>query len=218
MADHVYKLSEVPKGQRWQYFLDYYKIPTIVGLALLIAIISILKSTVFAPKNDLCILLASKAYVDHEVTRQIMDDMSRMPIDYDGDGEVLVSLDFVHLDPEAQQQDPEYFQAQQMKLMAILSTAQSALQIVDEEAYQYLLEEELIGAYGELSETHGHEASDMIKIPLTSLAPFRSYAEELPDGLFMTLRPKDAMQIHESEKKQEKYNYQIKVLETMMEE
>jgi len=123
MADHVYKPSEVPKGQRWQHFLDYYKTPFIVGVLLIIAAIFILRTIVFAPEKDVTILMASEQYIDYEITGSLNEDFQSMPLDFDGDGEVLISFDFVHLDPTAQPQDPEYYKAQQMKLMAVLSSA-----------------------------------------------------------------------------------------------
>jgi len=216
MADHVYKPSEIPKGQRFQYFWDYYKIPVLVGVLILIAVVYFLKTVVFAPKTDVSILIASREYVDYEVTEQIAEKMRALPYDLDGDGKVEVSIDYIHLDPEAQQQDPEYYNAQKMKLVAILSTAETALQIVDEETYQYLEAEELIGTYGELSEDYGHAPDEAIKIPLSSFALFNQYNEQLPQGLFFTLRPKDAMQLGDSEKKLAVYMHQVAVLEDLM--
>jgi len=216
MADHVYKPSEIPKGQRFQYFWDYYKIPVLVGVLILIAVVYFLKTVVFAPKTDVSILIASREYVDYEVTEQIAEKMRALTYDLDGDGKVEVSIDYIHLDPEAQQQDPEYYNAQKMKLVAILSTAETALQIVDEETYQYLEAEELIGTYGELSEDYGHAPDEAIKIPLSSFALFNQYNEQLPQGLFFTLRPKDAMRLGDGEKKLAVYMHQVAVLEDLM--
>ncbi len=216
MADHVYKPSEIPKGQRFQYFWDYYKIPVLVGVLILIVVIYFLKTVVFAPKTDVSILIASREYVDYGVTEQIAEQMRALPYDLDGDGDVLVSMDYIHLDPEAQQQDPEYYNAQKMKLVAVLSTAETALQIVDEETYQYLEAEELIGTYSELSDTYGHVSDEPIKIPFSSFALFNQYQERLPQGLYFTLRPKDAMRLGNSEKKRASYMHQVAVLEDLM--
>ena len=125
-------------------------------------------------------------------------------------------MDYIHLDPEAQQQDPEYYNAQKMKFVAVLSTAETALQIVDEESYQYLVSEELIGNYSELSQPYGHKPDEPIKIPLSSLALFNQYQDRLPQDLYLTLRPKDAMRLGNSEKKLAAFTHQVSVLEDLM--
>jgi len=218
MADHVYKPTEVPKGQRWQYFLDYYKIPVIATVILIIAVISILKSTVFAPKTDVPLLFATEQFIDYEVCQEMQPDFEAMELDFDENGQVLVSFDCIHLDPNSQAQDPEYFNAQQMKLIAVLSSATSALQIVDESLYAYFESEELIGTYKELPDAHGHAPEEPVKIPLEELTPFKNYTDRLPSGLYMTVRPKDAMQLGDSKKKFENYMHQLEALEVMMQQ
>lgn len=216
MADHMYKPSEVPKGQRWQHFLDYYKIPTIIAVLLVIAVISILKSTVFSVKPDVTILAASKLYVSYDAWDEATAAFAEMPLDYNNDGKSTVTVEYINLDDSMQQSDPEVYVAYQTKLMASLSSAESALQIVDEDMFTYFVDQQLAATYAELEMFAGHEPqSDYVKIPLKELAPFRDMAD-LPDGLFLTVRPQEAMQIGNSKKKQAKYENQLAALEVML--
>ena len=215
MADHMYKPSEVPKGQRWRYFLDYYKYPTIFGVIILIALIYFLKSVVFAPKNDMVILAATRTYVREEVWQQAEATLKEMPLDLNGDNKVLVDINDILLDETLEASDPEVFQLQQTRFTSSLVLAESALQIVDEKMFAYLQEEDLLATYEELSECQGQNAGEFIKIPLEALKPFQSI-ENLPEGLYMTLRPKDAMQLGNNKKKLEAYKKQVEALLFMM--
>ncbi len=215
MADHVYKLREVPKGERFKFFWDYYRYHTIGAVVAIIAIISFLTTVVFAPKRDLVILSASQVLVPAEVWLAIEAGLDAMPLDLNEDGKVLVDVNDNYIDPEWRESDPETYLAIQAKLTASLSTAESALQIVDENLMAYFREEGLLGTYKELPDAAGHDMDEEIAIPLKELAPFKDI-EGLPDGLFMTLRPLDAMQIFGNEKKFNNYQRQIDALLLMM--
>lgn len=215
MADHMYKPSEVPKGQRWQHFLDYYKIPFIATVCGIIAVISILKSTVFSPKPDVSILAVGGAFVSYEQWDAATAAMADMPLDYNEDGRSLVEIDSIPIDESTQKSDPEVYVAYQTKLMASLAAADCALQIVDENMYAYFDEQGLVGTYSELPDTLGHNADESIKIPLKQLAPFNTMTE-LPDGLYMTLRPRDAMQLGHNKKKLAAFENQVDALMTML--
>ena len=215
MADHIYKPHEVPKGERWQYFKDYYLLKTI-GLALvIIALILVLKATLFSPKPDVSILVAYTSPVNTNIWKEASAGFQSMPLDLNQDGTVLVHAAPIHIDYNLEKTDPEMFAATQNKFMISLAVAECALQIVDEELFASLVNMELIGTYAELPDAMGHNPEDIVKIPLKELAPFNS-VNNVPDGLYMTLRPKDAMQIGNSEKKLRNYEMQLQALMTMM--
>ena len=216
MADHVYKFSEIPKGQRWKFFWDYYKIPTALIMIGVIALILILQTTVFAPKKDLAILSATQIYVARDTWQQAEEGFSSLPLDLNEDGRILVEINDNYMDSTMRETDPQTYMVIQSKLMASLSTAESALQIVDDDTYAYFEEQALLGTYAELPSAMGHNADEVIKIPLKELKPFKAI-QDLPDGLFMTLRPKAAMQLGDSEKKLADYEKQIEALFLMIE-
>ncbi len=215
MADHTYKLNDVPKGERWQYFKDYYLIKSIVILFIIVVAISIIKSTVFAPRPDVYILAVHAAPVTSETWDVVQTTLNTMPLDHNGDETVLTDFCSILLEENMEQADAEIYMANQNKLVATLSTAQYALQIVDETFYQIFAEMELLGTYAELPDAMGHNPEEIIKIPLKELAPFNTISN-LPDGLYMTLRPRDAMQLGNSKKKNQQYENHIQTLLLMI--
>ena len=211
MADHTYKPSEVPKGERWQYFLDYYKRPLIIGIVAVIAVISLVKGIFFKTETDVSIVSVSAQYISNDLWNAITPSLSEMLPDYNEDGQTAIYINPIYLDVKNADKDPDTYSAMQTKLMVDLSTAEYALQIVDEEFFAYLESELLVGTYSELPESFGKAADEVIKIPLKDLAPFGQF-KDLPEGLYMTLRPKDAMQLGNSKKKLAFYEQQIDAL------
>ncbi len=219
MADHMIKMNEVPKGQRYQQFKDYYRIPLICALVGVIMVISILKSTVFAPKPDAYLLVATKNDVSAEFTASVETLYAENGNDFNGDGENLISITPASYNPLQAKTDPEVGMAMQTKLMAVLSTAENILQIVDDDMFEYFSEQSLIGTYSDLGkyETEfGKAPSDIIKIPLSEIEFFKG--EEFngkTDGLYMTIRPRDGSQLGENKKKIAKYEEQIEAFLTI---
>ncbi len=215
MADHVYKPSEVPKGQRWQQFLDYYKTPCIFMILGIVILISILQATVFSTKADMTILAGYNQFIDSAFWEQAMDEFSSMSFDFNEDEKSVVKIESIFMDASVKGSNPEMYMAYQSKLMASLVGAKSALQIADDEVLEILEAQNLLGTYGELPDSMGHSADEVIKIPLSELAPFKKM-ENLPEGLYMTLRPEEAMQIGGSQKKLAAYQKQVEALVAMM--
>ncbi|MBE7048887.1 MAG: hypothetical protein E7393_05930 [Ruminococcaceae bacterium] len=215
MADHKYKPSEVPKGERWQYFLDYYKTPVIVGVVGIFLLISFLKSTVLAPEPDVSILASTSEFVHYDKWTSVQESISALPLDYDEDGETLVEIEYVQLDADAKPEEIEVHRSNQAKLIALLESAHCALQILDEEMFAYFYEQGLVATYGELPDAMGREADEVIKIPLSEINAFSS-VPELPEGLYMTLRPRDAMHMGDNKKKQAKYDHQLDTLMALL--
>lgn len=217
MADHYYKPWEAPKGQRWEYFLEYYKKPAIVTILVIAALISILYTAVFAPKPDSIILAAHYVPVEPTFWEDVAAAMGEMPFDYNEDGESLIEFNAILFDERLQNGDPEAHLAAQTRLSASIAATESALQIVDADTLPYFEEQGLLGTYGELPDTRGHGAHEPIQIPLSELTPFKEM-KHLPEGLFMTLRPRELMHIGDNKAKAKDYEDQIQILLTMMEE
>ena len=222
MADHMIKMSEVPKGQRYQQFKDYYRVPTICAIIGIIMVISILKTTVFAPKPDAFLLIATKNEVSTELTMGIETLYAEVGNDFGGDEKRLISVTPASYNPLQAKTDPEVGMAMQTKLMAVLSTAENILQIVDDDMFSYFEEQGLIGTYSDLgkSETEfGKSPDEIIKIPLSEIEFFKN--EEFSgvsddfSKLYMTVRPRGGSQLGNSEKKLAKYEQQIEAFLTI---
>ena len=193
MADHMVKLSEVPKGQRWQYFMDYYKYRVIIAVCLLIAAVPVVYYNFFEQKPDMSILATYQLEVPETLWQEASEKISPMISDYNEDGETVFLVEGIYADDSYAQKDGQMQMAYQTKLMAYLQDARHVLQIVDEEMYTYMEVQGCLARYGELENTLGHDKEEFIKIPLKDLKPFDEM-DSLPDGLYMTLRPKAAIE------------------------
>ncbi len=217
MADHVVRLKEVPKGQRLQYIWDYYRYPALIAVIVAVVVISLIKAIFFQTKPDATVLMTTNLYVDQQTIQQMRSDLTSLTGDVNGDGETEVLFSYIPYNSE--RDDPQTFMTMSQKLMAELSTAQSMLQIVDDYMFEYLKIQELVATYSELV-PYGYtpDAPDAdIKIPLKSLQVFSGEAyQDLPDNLYLTLRPKEASQLSDSASKHAYYDSQVNLLLSWM--
>lgn len=186
----------VPKGKRLKYFKDYYLISTIVLLIIILMLVSIVKVMFFREKEDLNVLLAA-AQSDFSTEHYIALEekiLENSDIDLNGNGnEKLVISDCImaankHNDGiESAEQD----MAASLKLSAVLETSLCTIQLVDEDMYLLLMQENLIESYENLSE-FGLKGEGIIKIPLSET----KINVDMKDPLFLTIRPKDASRIN----------------------
>lgn len=219
MADHNVKLSEVPKGKRLAYFLDYYKIHTIVAILLLAATVSILKSTVFRTKEDAFILIAGTGSLSEQTVSDIRTALNSMDIDVNGDGKIkndVVSVSFLSQETEnSKDTDMELEAAQSMKMSGVLSTGNYIIQIADEKMADYLIAQNVAAKPQDFSNKYYTVDENYVKIPIsaTKLAKvFGNYA----DNYFIVVRGKDRVSTG-SNKKMKNYENQIKVLNKIVE-
>lgn len=211
MGDHFVKLSEIPKGKRLSYFWDYYKIHTIVGILLIVAVISIVKATVFRTVPDSEILIVTSGNKIHsDYIAKAEDILSTLPIDFNNDGKAIAEIQSISVSQADAPQDAELEYATQLKLSAVLTTAECIIQIADEDAYNFLDAEGLTGTYDELS-AYGFSGSEKIKVPLSETPLSDQLISPYEDELYLTLRPK-AASLLTSEKKEENYENQLKLL------
>lgn len=213
MADHMIKMGEVPKGQRYQQFKDYYRIPLVCVLIGIIMVVSILKTTVFSPKPDAFIVVATQRDISGDFATMVEELYTAGSPDLNGDGKSLISVNSIAYNELQMKTDPEVGMAMQTKLMAVLSTAENIMQIVDDEMYEYFLNQGLIGTYvdlGEHASAFENPAEEIIKIPLSEIPFFaEKNFEGITDGLYMTIRPRDGSQLGGKEKKIKRYEEQI---------
>ena len=213
MADHMIKMSEVPKGQRYQQFKDYYRTPLIFGIAIAVMLISILKTTVFSPKPDAYVVTASKYDISNQFLDTLENKYAEIGQDVNGDEKVLLSVTPITYNELTMKTDPEVGVAMQTKMMGVLSTAENIIQIVDDDMYEFFLSQGLCGTYSDLgdkTDVFQKPLDEIIKIPLGEIPFFESdeFKEE-KDGLYMTIRPRDGSQLGNSKKKIENYENQI---------
>ncbi len=192
MADHIFKMSEVPKGQRFCQFMDYYKYRVIVTVCVILALVPLVYQNVFMPKPDVTILAATQTEIAPETWAKVTEALSGIVPDENGDGETLASVETVFASSEFQNKNGEYHMAYQTKLIALLKDAPCALQIIDDSMVEYFTVQGCLATFGELPDALGHDEKEHILIPLKESKLFRDMAE-LPDNLFLTMRPREAI-------------------------
>ncbi len=191
----------VPKGKRLKYFKDYYLISTIVLLIIILMLVSIIKVMFFREKEDLNVLVAA-AQSDFSNDHYIMLEdkiINSFDIDFNGNGnEKLVLSDCIMAANEHNDgiESAEQDMVASLKMSAVLETSLCTIQIVDEDMYLLLLQEELIEKYENLAE-FGIKGEGYIKVPLSET----KIDTQNQDPLYLTVRPKNSSRIDPEEYK-----------------
>lgn len=192
MADKVYKLKDIPKGQRLSHIWEYYKWHIIVVVAFVLACVSLVVQNLNKEKYDSYMLFTmSGGYMTEESRLALEEGIEDLNIDNNGDSYSNLYISTV-LFPEdmlapATAADA---QANMQRLVAELASGESVIQITDDDLYKTLETYETLATYESLDGLV--EGEGVIKIPYneTKLEDFVPM-EELGNQLYVTLRPGD---------------------------
>ncbi|MBR2472232.1 MAG: hypothetical protein IKB55_06070 [Clostridia bacterium] len=217
MAESVRKISEVPKGQRLQFFIDYFWLHTV----LVICAILCLWYLIYAfnqPRPDSKVLMASyNDFASEEVLSGIEEAFNEREMDFNEDGRVMMQINYNYLDESLKNTSPESFVTLQTKLVTSVGDTNQLYHILDEKAYQLFEGYTAVGTYAEFEgyET-GHAPDERIKIPLSEIP---AIAEKIPEKdaekLFLTIRPRANAEL-KTDRKTENYNKHIDALAEML--
>ena len=205
MADHTYKLSEIPKKKRLSHFWEYYKIPAIFTVVIAVIGISLIYSMFFAPKPDTSILFATSNVVTLESLEKLEAELYEAANDYNEDKKKIIDLNTNIVD-SSNDIDVQHYAAANQKLIATLATDSYIIQIVDEAMFNFLKEEQLIGTYGEFKNYDtGKPSGEDVKIPISELNLFKESPKLLADDFYLTIRDRYSSHIDGSEKRIKNY-------------
>lgn len=205
MADHTYKLSEIPLKKRFSHFWEYYKVPTLIILIFSIIVLALIKAMFFSPRPDINVIIANDSFVPLETWDKLYAAFEPNVSDYDDDGKVLIDINVNTVDKNTEM-DIQQYAASNQKLIAVLSTGEYVIQVVDETMFNFLKSERLIGTYEDLSAFNtGKKATEDVKIPLSDIPSLNEVAKELTEEYFLTIRAKDSAQLGNSEKRAKQY-------------
>lgn len=212
MADHMYKLSEVPKKKRLAHFWEYYKIPVIFTIVISVIVLSMIYSIFFSPKPDTYVLFASSNVVTLESLEKLESELYEKAFDYNGDKKNIIELNTNIVD-SSNEIDIQHYAAANQKLIATLAMDSYIIQIVDETMFNFLKEEQLIGTYKDFTGYNTGMPEDKdVKIPLSSLAQFDESPSLLGGEFYLTIRDRYSAHIEGSEKKTQAYDNHIDML------
>ena len=93
MADKVYRLKDVPKGQKLQFFFDYYKVHMAVAAFIISFIVIGIYELTHVPKFDMQItLFGQNMKISENVLATFESELEKLDIDLNKDEKVDVSV------------------------------------------------------------------------------------------------------------------------------
>lgn len=191
--DKYVKIWDVPKGQRWAHYWNYYKVHTIVGGFILILTISLIRDVFFQEKPDLVVTVASTKYFTTECDEELSRVLTSYARDYNGNNHKYIDKYQVTMSTEANA-DMQMVMASQTKLIAQFQNTDAAIFLLDQDIYDYLRSDEEEDLYADMAVLVGDEAAPFVsedgkRIYLKELPAFQDNAEiqALPD-LFFVIR------------------------------
>ncbi|MBQ9097474.1 MAG: hypothetical protein IJY55_03675 [Clostridia bacterium] len=217
MAESVRKISEVPKGQKLQFFIDYFWLHTVLIICGILCIWYLIYA-LNQPRPDAKVLMASyENFVPEEVIFGLEDAFNEQGMDFNEDGRVMMQINYNYLDERLKVEAPESYVTLQTKLMTSVADRSQLYHILDEEAYQLFFHYTAVGTYAEFEgyET-GHDPEEFVKIPLSEIPVLAAQIPEKDaDKLFFTIRPR-VNAVLDTEKKTVYYNKHIDALAKML--
>lgn len=207
--DKVYKLKDVPKGQRIRYYFDYLFLPTL-GIIAAVALLVILTIHFLTPeKYDFYVILANNSsdnYTTDGTYAKLNQALANRIGDSDADGEVNHILIYTNIDEGTMNADPEYLRANVDKYYSEVTSGSAVILIGDEAMFQRsFIGEDLAAKNDELGTAHLSADEKYVKIPLskTILSDI-----EHADELFVTIRSKDSVEAGQVD--EDHYNVNLK--------
>lgn len=219
MADHMVKFKEVPKGQRWQFFWDYYRVPTIVGIIVAVIVISLIKTIFFTPEPDINILLTTQYTFSDENLEKFNKQVENLIDDFDGDNKKIVLTTPIAYNDKVSETDPQYAMAALTKFNVELASGLNIIQITDDALYERYKVSECLATY-EVFEDFGvkcpyEDKKEIVKIPLKEIKAFSNI--DHADELYITIRP--PMQQHTKKEKDRKiYTFNLEFINKLLSE
>ena len=193
MADHMIKLSEVPKGQKLQYLWDYYRfiaLGTVVGLIL---VISLVKTIFFTPKADVGIICTTEYELSDENGANFDKAIENALEDYNGDGKKLSETTRLAYSEKSANSDPQYAQAVLTKINVELAAGTSIMQICDDSLYPTYANNGCAATYKVFKDfgvdiNRGSD-DEIVKIPFSEIKSLANVKSANGAELYITVRP-----------------------------
>ncbi len=213
MAESVRKISEVPKGQRLQFFIDYFWLHTVLIICGILCIWYLIYAF-NQPRPDSRVLIASyEDFASERVLTELEKGFNEQAMDFNEDGKVMMYMNYNYLDESLKVRAPESFVTLQTKLMTSVGDTTQIYHILDEKAYQMFYNFTAVGTYSDFEgyET-GHDPAEYVKIPLGELPIFdKEVLGKDADELFLTIRPRANSEL-KNDKATANYNKHIDAL------
>ena len=159
------RLRDVPKGKRWGHFWQYYGLHVFLGILLGSFVLYTFYIVVLKPKTDVSVLMLSDRFELSCETAMRQELNGQSVLDVNGDGIVQAMLSYVQFESEE-----ELTLDTRMELLTLLSAGDIYIFLANSEASQWLLEQDLLGTWGDLT---GNLDERLLSVPISELPIFQ---------------------------------------------
>ena len=221
--DKYMKLKDIPKGQRWAHFKEYYKLQTFMAVFFGILLIILVKDMFFSEKYDITITEATTRYYSEEVTGAMDTMFTEHSRDYDGNNKRNVAVFHITFDTSVNA-DVQMFMAAQTKLLGQFQDENNSIFLLNEDIYEYLLGDEKVeDSYANLKEVVGGSVTPLLR----EGDEYRLYLKDIPafqenetlqlisDDLFFIMRKEEHVNPKGKAKIAELYDRSVQMMESL---
>lgn len=221
--DKYMKLKDIPKGQRWAHFKEYYKFQTFMAVFFGILLIILVKDMFFSEKYDITITEATTRYYSEEVTGAMDTMFTEHSRDYDGNNKRNVAVFHITFDTSVNA-DVQMFMAAQTKLLGQFQDENNSIFLLNEDIYEYLLGDEKVeDSYANLKEVVGGSVTPLLR----EGDEYRLYLKDIPafqesetlqlisDDLFFIMRKEEHVNPKGKAKIAELYDRSVQMMESL---
>lgn len=138
-ADAATKKPESKRKTKFDNYWYHYKWHTIAGVVALLLVCLFISDTFLREKPDATIVMVSDRYFAPDETDAIRKNLEQIAWDRNGDGRVYILIDSNHLAPDIDSPNESDYAAQ-MKLVAVVAAGAEPLYLIDEAAYDRLMQ------------------------------------------------------------------------------
>lgn len=221
--DKYMKLKDIPKGQRWAHFKEYYKFQTFMAVFIGILLIILVKDMFFSEKYDITITEATTRYYSEEVMSEMDTMFTEHSRDYDGNNKRNVAVFHISFDTSVNA-DVQMFMAAQTKLLGQFQDENNSIFLLDDDLYEYLLGDEKVeDSYANLKEVVGGSVTPLLRegdeyrLYLKDIPAFQESEtlQLIPDDLFFIMRREEHVNPKGKAKIAELYNRSVQMMESL---
>lgn len=176
MVKGKYRLRDVPKGKRLQHFFTYYKLHLFYAIAFA-TLIGYVLYAFLKPDPDIQVIWMSGKYT-MECEQELRSNCEALDWDTNGDGTVAMILTYVDFDAPYDEISYEL----KTEVTTYIAALDYSFFLVNDYAYEWMVECELLGTYGESGLERWGETDALVRIPVSQIAFLQGeYSEPLQD-------------------------------------
>lgn len=215
--DKIYKIKDVPKGQKLRFFFDYCFLPVLGIISAIVLVVLMAKFFFFAPKNDYGVILVntdSEEYLLNQFHIEISQRLDEVIGDVNGDGKNTYTISYSNINEDTSMTDPEYYGAQVDKYYAEITSGKSLILIGDEEVFaKSYIGEDLCATNDELGLGELSVDEKYVKIPLKNIPSMKEL--RFADRLYLSIRSKDDIDF-DNDSRRENYENNLKAFKKIL--